>query len=72
MSENIDYPTLKADVKWKNHPSILALVSEHRYMFFRFISKEDIFRETKKKQIPRKQFKRAIFQFKQLNEIMIV
>ena len=48
MSENIDYPTLKADVKWKNHPSILALVSEHRYMFFRFISKEDIFREKKK------------------------
>ena len=30
MSENIDHPTLKAIVKWKNYPSILALVSEHK------------------------------------------
>ena len=50
MSENIDHPTLKAIVKWKNHPSILALVSEHRtwLIFFHFISKEDIFKEIKK------------------------
>ena len=50
MSENIDQPTLKAIAKWKNHPSILALLSEHRIwqVFFHFISKEDIFKETKK------------------------
>ena len=50
MSENIDHPTLKAIVKWKNHPSILALVSEHRtwLIFFHFISKEDILKERKK------------------------
>ena len=48
MSENIDHPTLKAIVKWKNYPSILALVSEHMAKsFFHFISKEDIFRKIK-------------------------
>ena len=50
MSDNIDHPTLKPIIKWKNHPSILALVSEHRtwLFFFHFISKEDIFKEIKK------------------------
>ena len=50
MSDNIDHPTLKPIIKWKNHPSILALVSEHRtwLIFFHFISKEDILKEIKK------------------------
>ena len=50
MSENIDHPTLKAIVKWKNHPSILALVSKHRawQIFFHLIFKEGIFKEIKK------------------------
>ena len=50
MSEKIDHPTLKAIVKWKNHPSILALVSEPRtwLIFFHIISKEEIFKEIKK------------------------
>ena len=50
MSEKIDHPTLKAIVKWKNHPSILALVSEPRTWlnFFHIISKEEIFKEIKK------------------------
>ena len=47
MSDNIDHPTLKPIIKWKNHPSILALVSEHRawLFFFHFIFKEDIFKK---------------------------
>ena len=50
MSEKIDHPTLKAIVKWKNHPSILALASEQRtwLIFFHVISKEDLFKEIKK------------------------
>ena len=49
MSENIDHPTLKAIIKWKNYPRILELVSEHRTWlnFFYFISKEDILKEIK-------------------------
>ena len=30
LAENIDDPTLKATVKWRNHPSILAIASEYK------------------------------------------
>ena len=30
LAENIDDPTLKAIAKWSNHPSILAIASEHK------------------------------------------
>ena len=30
LSQNIDHLNLNAIIKWKNHSSILALVSEHR------------------------------------------
>ena len=38
LAENIDYPTLKAIAKWRNHPSILAITSEYknRAIFFQF------------------------------------
>ena len=29
LSDNIFHPTLKAIVKWRNHPSILTITSEH-------------------------------------------
>ena len=29
LSDNIDHPTLKAVVKWRNHPSILTITSAH-------------------------------------------
>ena len=52
LSENIDHLTLEAIVKWNNHSTILALVSEHKHgyfcFFYYFISKEDIFKEIKK------------------------
>ena len=36
LPENIDHPILTGSVKWKNHPSILAFLSEHK-TFFPFI-----------------------------------
>ena len=32
LSGNIFHPTLKAIVKWRNHPSILTITSEHENM----------------------------------------
>ena len=29
MSDNIDHPTLKAIMKWRNHPSALAITAVH-------------------------------------------
>ena len=48
FTENINDPILKAIVKWRNHPSILAIVSKYENKAkcsFDFISKEDIFAE---------------------------
>ena len=42
LAENIDDPTLKAIVKWRNHPSILAIGSECKNgvnFSFNFVSK---------------------------------
>ena len=43
LSDNIDRATLKAIVKWKNHPSILTITPEHENtpkFSFNFASKE--------------------------------
>ena len=48
MSNNIDHPTLKAVIKWRNHPSILAVSSEHEKtprFSFNFVSKEHVLEE---------------------------
>ena len=29
LSDNIDHPTLKAIIKWRNHPSVLAVTAVH-------------------------------------------
>ena len=29
LSDNIEHPTLKVIVKWRNHPSIFTITSEH-------------------------------------------
>ena len=29
LSDNIDHPTLKAIMKWRNHPSVLAITAVH-------------------------------------------
>ena len=34
LSENIDHPTLKAIVKYRKHPSIIAIVSEFTKKYF--------------------------------------
>ena len=50
MSDNIDRATLKAIVKWKNHPSILTITSEHENtpkFSFNFASKEHVLEEIK-------------------------
>ena len=42
LADKIDHPTLKATVKWRNHPSILRIASEqeNRPEFsFNFVSK---------------------------------
>ena len=42
LSDKIDHPTLKATVKWRNHPNILRIASEkeNRPEFsFNFFSK---------------------------------
>ena len=51
MAENIDDPTLKAIAKLRNHPSILAIVSEYKNRVnfsFNFVSEKDILTEMKK------------------------
>ena len=48
--KNIDDPTPKAVVKWRNHPSILARVSEYKNqanVFFIFFSNEHVLAEIK-------------------------
>ena len=50
MAENIGSsdPTLKAIVKWRNHPSILEIASEYtnrEKVSFNFASKEDVLTE---------------------------
>ena len=50
MSGNIDHPTLKAIVKWRNYPSILTVTSKHENtpeFSFNFVSKEHVFYEIK-------------------------
>ena len=45
LSGNIGHTTLKTFVKWRNHPSILTITSEHentRKFFFNFVSKEHV------------------------------
>ena len=46
--DNIEHPTLKAIVKWRNHPSTLTIISEHENMpkfSFNFVSKEHVLEE---------------------------
>ena len=48
LSDNIDHPTLKAIMKWRNHPSILAFttVHENRERFtFSFATITDVVKE---------------------------
>ena len=48
LSDNIEHPTLKAIVKWRNHPSILTITSEHENtpkFSFNFVSKEHVLEE---------------------------
>ena len=50
LAENIDDPTIKAIVKWRNHPSILAIALEYKNrtnFSFSFVSKEDVLPEIK-------------------------
>ena len=50
MAQNIDDPTLKAIIKWRNFPSILAIASEYKNranFSFNFVSKEDFLTEIK-------------------------
>ena len=50
MSENIDHPTLKVIVKWRNYPSILALVSDTKNiakLFFILFLKKIFFKKVK-------------------------
>ena len=48
LSDNIFHPTLKAIVKWRNHPGILTITSEHENtpkFPFNFVSKEHVLEE---------------------------
>ena len=48
LSDNIDLSTLKAIVKWRNHPSILTITSEHENtpkFPFNYVSKEHVLKE---------------------------
>ena len=48
MSDNIDHPTLKAIVNWRNHRSIFTITSEHENapkFSFNFVSKEQVLEE---------------------------
>ena len=50
MAQDIDDPTLKAIVKWRNRPNILAITSEYKNrasFSFNFVSKEDVLTEIK-------------------------
>ena len=50
MAEIIDDPTLKAIVKWRNHPSIPAVASDYKNranFSFDFVSEEDVPTEIK-------------------------
>ena len=50
MAKNIDDLTLKAIFKWRNHPSILGIVSEYKngaIFSFNFFSKEDVLTKIK-------------------------
>ena len=50
MAENIDDPTLKAIVKWRNYPIILAIASENKNranFSFNFVSKKYVLAEIK-------------------------
>ena len=50
LAENIDDPTLKAIVKWRNHPSIPAVASDYKNranFSFDFVSEEDVPTEIK-------------------------
>ena len=45
QAKNINDPTLKVIVKWRNHPSILAIASENENeanVFFNFVFKKDV------------------------------
>ena len=45
LSDNIDDPTLKAIAKWRNHSTILTIISEHENTLkfsFNFVSKEHV------------------------------
>ena len=62
LSDNIFHPTLKAIVKWRNHPSILTITSEHENtpkFSFNFVSKEHVLQEINVgllKSYPRKRY----------------
>ena len=48
LSDNIEHPTLKVIVKWRNHPSIFTITSEHENTLkfcFNFVSKEHVLEE---------------------------
>ena len=48
LRENIDNPILEAIVKWRNHPSTLAIASEYtnrKNLSLNFVSKEDVLTE---------------------------
>ena len=48
MSDNIDHATLKAIVKWRNHPSILTITSENEnapIFSSNFVLKEHVLEE---------------------------
>ena len=45
LGKNINDPTLKAVVKWRNHSSIFAIASEHKNkanVSLNFVSKEEV------------------------------
>ena len=48
LFDNIDHATLKAIVKWRNHPRILTITSEHENtpkFSINFVSKEHVLEE---------------------------
>ena len=56
--KNIDDPTPKAVVKWRNHPSILARVSEYKNQanfFFIFFSNEHVLAEIKGRDVSKRE-----------------
>ena len=72
MPENINDPTLKAIVKWKNHLSIPGIASEHENradFSFHFVSEEDVLAEIKA--LSRRPPRRMVFQLKSLRPMII-